>query len=204
MGDAFWQSQAPKDQSVHCKARLLQITRGKLIYRTWSLCCRWQEGKCTFGDRCNYAHGEADLRPLPPEGYEILERLENRRTRQDVSRCADVSHFCHPQDILMGLRYVLPLQQCHVAGGLALLLHAMHARVIILHADTGINGVVRCHFPGWHCSMQCCGCLTGGRLLQDEVGPPRPFEPRKSLPEVCPSAHIKCCSVKALVADLHT
>ena len=68
-----------------CEANLLQMMRGKAIYRTWSLCCRWQEGRCTFGERCNYAHGEADLRPLPPEGYEILERLENRRMRQDVS-----------------------------------------------------------------------------------------------------------------------
>ena len=46
--------------------------------------CRWQEGRCSFGDRCNYAHGEAEMRPLPPEGYEILERLDQRRGRKDV------------------------------------------------------------------------------------------------------------------------
>ena len=61
------------------------MLRGRAIHRTQSLCCRWQEGRCTFGERCNYAHGEADLRPLPAEGYEILERLETRRMRQDVS-----------------------------------------------------------------------------------------------------------------------
>ena len=47
---------------------------------------RWQDGRCTYGDRCNYAHGEADLRALPPEGYEILEKRD-RRLRQEVLRC---------------------------------------------------------------------------------------------------------------------
>lgn len=56
--------------------------------------CRWQEGRCTFGERCNYAHGEAELRPLPPEGYEILERMEHRRMRQDVSTVAAIPIWC--------------------------------------------------------------------------------------------------------------
>ncbi|KAL6771649.1 hypothetical protein ACKKBG_A27235 [Auxenochlorella protothecoides x Auxenochlorella symbiontica] len=30
------------------------------------LCTRWQEGNCRFGNRCNFAHGEAELRGLPP------------------------------------------------------------------------------------------------------------------------------------------
>ncbi len=58
--------------------------------------CRWQEGRCTFGDRCNYAHGEAELRPLPPEGYEILERLEHRRMHQDVSSNTRITPLMHP------------------------------------------------------------------------------------------------------------
>ncbi|BDA44874.1 probable mRNA decay activator protein ZFP36L1 at N-terminal half [Coccomyxa sp. Obi] len=53
-----------------------------VFYKT-RMCHKWQEGRCTFGDRCNYAHGEAELRPLPPEGYEILERLDQRRSRKD-------------------------------------------------------------------------------------------------------------------------
>ena len=49
---------------------------------------RWQDGRCTFGDRCNYAHGEAEMRALPPEGYEILEKREQRRLRQEVRAAA--------------------------------------------------------------------------------------------------------------------
>lgn len=30
--------------------------------------CRWQAGHCRFGDRCNFAHGEEELRALPPKG----------------------------------------------------------------------------------------------------------------------------------------
>ncbi len=29
---------------------------------------RWQSGECRFGDMCNFAHGEAELRPMPPRG----------------------------------------------------------------------------------------------------------------------------------------
>ncbi len=34
---------------------------------------RFAEGNCSFGDRCNYAHGEAELRALPAEGQKILD-----------------------------------------------------------------------------------------------------------------------------------
>jgi hypothetical protein len=30
------------------------------------LCTRWMSGDCRFGDRCNFAHGEHELRSLPP------------------------------------------------------------------------------------------------------------------------------------------
>ena len=39
---------------------------------------RFQEGTCTFGDKCNYAHGEAELRSLAPEGHEILAKRAER------------------------------------------------------------------------------------------------------------------------------
>jgi hypothetical protein len=29
---------------------------------------RWQSGECRFGDMCNFAHGEAELRAAPPRG----------------------------------------------------------------------------------------------------------------------------------------
>jgi hypothetical protein len=32
------------------------------------LLCRWLNGDCRFGDRCNFAHGEAELRALPGRG----------------------------------------------------------------------------------------------------------------------------------------
>lgn len=33
------------------------------------LCTRWLEGECRFGDRCNFAHGETELRG-PPSSQE--------------------------------------------------------------------------------------------------------------------------------------
>eukprot|EP00955_Chlamydomonas_euryale_P067573 359869-Chlamydomonas_euryale.AAC.39 len=33
----------------------------------WTL-YRWLSGECRFGDRCNFAHGEHELRALPPRG----------------------------------------------------------------------------------------------------------------------------------------
>lgn len=30
--------------------------------------CRWLNGDCRFGDRCNFAHGETELRQIPGRG----------------------------------------------------------------------------------------------------------------------------------------
>lgn len=30
------------------------------------ICQRWEAGNCRFGDRCNFAHGDEELRALPP------------------------------------------------------------------------------------------------------------------------------------------
>lgn len=40
--------------------------RGTAENAKTKLCTRWQAGDCRFGDRCNFAHGEDELRALPP------------------------------------------------------------------------------------------------------------------------------------------
>lgn len=34
------------------------------------ICMRWKDGHCRFGDRCNFAHGEQELRKLPARDSE--------------------------------------------------------------------------------------------------------------------------------------
>ncbi|KAF8057729.1 hypothetical protein HT031_005913 [Scenedesmus sp. PABB004] len=40
--------------------------RGTAENAKTKLCTRWMSGDCRFGDRCNFAHGEQELRSLPP------------------------------------------------------------------------------------------------------------------------------------------
>jgi len=42
--------------------------RGTAENAKTKLCTRWMSGDCRFGDRCNFAHGEHELRSLPPRG----------------------------------------------------------------------------------------------------------------------------------------
>lgn len=42
--------------------------------------CRWKEGYCHFGDRCNFAHGEHELRYVPPE---VVSQFEQHKRIQD-------------------------------------------------------------------------------------------------------------------------
>ncbi|GBF88122.1 hypothetical protein Rsub_00834 [Raphidocelis subcapitata] len=42
--------------------------RGTAENAKTKLCQRWANGDCRFGDRCNFAHGEQELRSLPPRG----------------------------------------------------------------------------------------------------------------------------------------
>eukprot|EP01025_Chloroclados_australasicus_P037755 TRINITY_DN38617_c0_g1_i2.p1 TRINITY_DN38617_c0_g1~~TRINITY_DN38617_c0_g1_i2.p1 ORF type:complete len:225 (+),score=17.05 TRINITY_DN38617_c0_g1_i2:58-675(+) len=40
--------------------------RGTAENAKTQVCTRWKAGDCRFGDRCNFAHGEHELRRLPP------------------------------------------------------------------------------------------------------------------------------------------
>ncbi|CAL5223386.1 g5894 [Coccomyxa viridis] len=42
--------------------------RGNAENAKTKLCMRWKNGHCRFGDRCNFAHGEEELRRLPARG----------------------------------------------------------------------------------------------------------------------------------------
>ncbi|KAK9831995.1 hypothetical protein WJX81_007005 [Elliptochloris bilobata] len=48
-----------------------------VFYKTL-LCPKWKEGRCTFGDKCTYAHGDKELRALPPEGFKLMEQRERQ------------------------------------------------------------------------------------------------------------------------------
>eukprot|EP00803_Ostreobium_quekettii_P003687 evm.model.scf_2484.2 EVM.evm.TU.scf_2484.2 scf_2484:20589-21928(-) len=41
--------------------------RGTAENAKTKLCLRWLAGECRFGSRCNFAHGEHELRKLPPK-----------------------------------------------------------------------------------------------------------------------------------------
>jgi len=52
-----------------------------MFYKT-RMCNDFVEGRCRFGDTCKYAHHESELRTLPAEAYEILERDKARKQQQ--------------------------------------------------------------------------------------------------------------------------
>eukprot|EP00200_Dunaliella_tertiolecta_P000914 CAMPEP_0202366592 /NCGR_PEP_ID=MMETSP1126-20121109/17139_1 /ASSEMBLY_ACC=CAM_ASM_000457 /TAXON_ID=3047 /ORGANISM="Dunaliella tertiolecta, Strain CCMP1320" /LENGTH=158 /DNA_ID=CAMNT_0048961667 /DNA_START=5 /DNA_END=480 /DNA_ORIENTATION=+ len=45
--------------------------RGTAENAKTKLCNRWMQGDCRFGDRCNFAHGEQELRPLTGGGFDM-------------------------------------------------------------------------------------------------------------------------------------
>lgn len=52
---------------------------GSIFHKT-RLCVKWKEGWCHFGDRCNFAHGEHELRYVPPE---VVSQFEQHKRMQD-------------------------------------------------------------------------------------------------------------------------
>ena len=47
--------------------------------------CRWQEGSCTFGDRCHFAHGQQEIRKLPPD---LVRQFEAQKAAVQQARAA--------------------------------------------------------------------------------------------------------------------
>ncbi|KAK9865115.1 hypothetical protein WJX84_010406 [Apatococcus fuscideae] len=60
--------------------------RADSIFFKTRICNKWRDSECPFGDMCNFAHGEHDLRPLPPEGEEILARKFQGNPRPSIAQ----------------------------------------------------------------------------------------------------------------------
>ena len=71
---------APASLLCRDRAVLSQLIQGS----ERSYACRYREGRCNYGDRCSYAHGEADLRKLPPEGEQIRARMAQDTGKADL------------------------------------------------------------------------------------------------------------------------
>ncbi|KAJ9533403.1 hypothetical protein QJQ45_026452 [Haematococcus lacustris] len=41
------------------------------------MCTRWLQGHCRFGEACNFAHGETELRALPPRSPDASDRQDS-------------------------------------------------------------------------------------------------------------------------------
>ena len=49
-----------------------------VFYKT-RMCNKWRSGACPFGDKCTYAHGQHELRRVPPE---VLAQVEREQQQQ--------------------------------------------------------------------------------------------------------------------------
>jgi len=56
--------------------------RGSNVFFKTRLCNKWRSGRCAFGDKCTYAHGQHELRYIPPELLNQLEREQRVAEQQ--------------------------------------------------------------------------------------------------------------------------
>eukprot|EP00891_Asterochloris_glomerata_P008101 jgi/Astpho2/8101/fgenesh1_pg.00120_%23_62_t len=57
---------------------------GSFFHKT-RMCQKWQEGSCTFGDRCHFAHGQQEIRKLPPD---LVRQFEAQKAAVQQARAA--------------------------------------------------------------------------------------------------------------------
>ena len=53
-----------------------------VFYKT-RMCNKWRSGSCPFGDKCTYAHGQHELRRVPPEVLAQVERDQAMQQQQE-------------------------------------------------------------------------------------------------------------------------
>lgn len=65
-----------------------------VFYKT-RMCNKWRGGSCPFGDRCTYAHGQHELRRVPPE---VLAQFEREQAKQQHAVGAAVQEHGEHED----------------------------------------------------------------------------------------------------------
>lgn len=68
-----------------------------VFYKT-RMCNKWRGGSCPFGDRCTYAHGQHELRRVPPEVLAQFEREQARQQQQNAMSAAAVHEHGEQED----------------------------------------------------------------------------------------------------------
>lgn len=73
------------------------------IYWKTRICAKWRDNNCQFGDKCRYAHGEHELRILPPE---LVEQLEaDKQWKEGLGdELAPEEQFRHLRELLRKTR----------------------------------------------------------------------------------------------------